>query len=247
MKRMLAAGATAIYQVTRAVRADELGPLHNPEFTMVEWYRVGDSMAAGIQRLDQLAQRTLCRGPAERLSYAAAFQQHVGLNPHRASLTELATAAHDHGLQLDPPWAPEDRDAWLDWLLVSRVQGQLGRQSPLILFDYPASQAALAQVRSTDDGPVAERFELYAGGIELANGYHELTDAEQLVQRTRSANEARRARGKRPLPEWNRLIEAMRHGLPPSTGVALGFDRLVLVALGLTELEQVMAFPLDRA
>jgi lysyl-tRNA synthetase class 2 len=246
MKRLLSAGATAIYQVTRAFRGAERGPLHNPEFTMVEWYRVGDDMNAGMQLLDDLIQTALGRGPAERLSYADAFRRAVGVDPGLCSIAELAGAAHQQGLQAQAPWHPDDRDAWLDWLLVTCVEPTLGRQRPTMLYDYPASQAALAVVRP-EAVPVAERFELYVDGIELANGYHELTDADLLADRTRRANQARAADGKYALPETSRLLDAMHHGLPASTGVALGFDRLLLVALGATDLSQVMAFPIDRA
>ena len=246
MKRLLSAGATAIYQVTRAFRGAERGPLHNPEFTMVEWYRVGDDLCAGMQLLDDLTQTALGRGPAERLSYAEAFRRAVGVDPGQCSIAELADAAHHHGLQAQAPWQPDDRDAWLDWLLVTCVEPTLGRQRPTILYDYPASQAALAVVRP-DAVPVAERFELYVDGIELANGYHELTDPAVLDDRTRRANQARAADGKYTLPQTSRLLDAMHHGLPASTGVALGFDRLVMVALGATDLSQVMAFPIDRA
>ncbi|MHB0956593.1 MAG: EF-P lysine aminoacylase EpmA [Pirellulaceae bacterium] len=246
MKRLLSAGATAIYQVTRAFRGAERGPLHNPEFTMLEWYRVGDDMHAGMQLLDELTQALLDRGPAERLSYADAFLRALNIHPGRSSVAELADAAHQHGLQADASWPAEDRDAWLDWLLVTCVEPTLGRQRPTILYDYPASQAALAVVRP-DAVPVAERFELYVDGIELANGYHELTDPIILENRTRRANQTRVAEGKYPLPETSRLLDAMRHGLPAATGVALGFDRLVMVAVGATNLAQVMAFPLERA
>ena len=189
MKRLLASGATAIYQITRAFRGAERGPLHNPEFTMVEWYRVGDDMQQGMQLLDELAQATLGRGAAERLSYAAAFRRAIGLDPLQMHRRGVGRRARRHGLQADVPWDPADRDAWLDWLLVTCVEPTLGRGRPTILYDYPASQAALAVVRP-DTTPVAERFELYVDGIELANGYHELTDAAVLRERTRVANQA---------------------------------------------------------
>ncbi len=242
MKRLLAAGATAIYQVTRAFRGGESGALHNPEFTILEWYRVGDDLQAGMQLLDQLSQYTLQRGPAERLTYAEAFARYTGIDPHHCPLDQLSAAARR--LQVPPPSHPDamDRDAWLDLLLVACVQSNLGFQQPTILYDYPASQAALAKIR---DGAtaVAERFELYVDGIELANGYHELTEAAVLEQRAAAANRARKADGKYTLPESNRLLAAMRHGLPPSTGVALGFDRLIMVATGSKTLSDVMAFP----
>ncbi|MCC7083466.1 MAG: EF-P lysine aminoacylase GenX [Pirellulales bacterium] len=245
MKRLLAAGATEIYQVTRAFRGGEIGPLHNPEFTMVEWYRVGDDMSAGMKLLSDLCESLLHCGPAERLSYATAFERHVGVNPHLATTNELAAAAER--LRADvPSGLNDDRDGWLNALLATCVEPHLGRRQPTILFGYPASQAALAIVRN-DNPPVAERFELYVSGIELANGYHELLDATELRRRNAANNAARIAEEKPPLPEYSRLLAAMEAGLPPCCGVALGFDRLVMLAAGAATISEVMAFPIDRA
>ena len=244
MKRLLAAGAGAIYQITRAFRNAEIGPLHNPEFTMVEWYRVGDGMTEGMLLLSDLCESLLGHGPAERVSYADAFQRSIGIDPHRATPSELQAAAQRHGISA--PSSLDDRDSWLDLLFVDRIQGTLGYSRPTILFDYPASQAVLAQVRDGDP-PVAERFELIVDGMELANGYHELLDAAVLRERISAANAQRAADGKPPLPSENRLLAAMEAGLPPCTGVALGFDRLVMIAAGAKSLAEVIAFPIDRA
>jgi elongation factor P--(R)-beta-lysine ligase len=245
MKRLLAAGATAIFQVTRAFRSGEIGRLHNPEFTMVEWYRAGDDMAAGMALLSDLCETLLDRGPAERLSYAAAFERHVGLNPHLADIESLGAAAKKLKVNV-PDGIGGDRDGWLNLLLAECVEPHLGQAAPTILFDYPASQAALAVIRS-ENPPVAERFELYVRGIELANGYHELLDAEELRWRSASNNAARVAEGKPSLPEESRLLAAMEAGLPACSGVALGFDRLVMIAAGATSIAEVIAFPIDRA
>jgi elongation factor P--(R)-beta-lysine ligase len=248
MKRLLASGAESIYQITRAFRRDEQGPLHNGEFTMVEWYRAGDSMAEGMQLLSDLGQELLARGPAELISYAEAFRRHLGVDPHAASSERLIATARDLGLNPPESLLPDDRDGWLDLLLVERVQPHLGVTRPAIVFDYPATQSALAQVRVEDGSPpVAERFELYVSGIELANGYHELTDPDVLRRRNAAANAQRISDGKPPLPEESRLLAAMEAGLPPSTGVALGFDRVVMLAAGATRLDEVIAFPMDRA
>jgi len=245
MKRLLAAGGTAIYQVTRAFRNGEIGPLHNPEFTIVEWYRAGDNMQAGMTLLSDLCQRLLRRGPADALRYADAFGRHAGLDPHCASAADLREAASRLGLAA-PATLGEDRDGWLDLLLAERVQPHLGKPRPTILFDYPASQAALAKVRDGDP-PVAERFELFVDGVELANGYHELLDPAVLRRRIAEANAVRQADGKPPLPTESRLLAAMEAGLPPATGVALGWDRLVMLAVGARSLSEVIAFPIDRA
>ena len=246
MKRLLASGYEAIYQVTRSFRNGEQGDLHNPEFTIAEWYRVGDSFAECMSFASELCESLLGRGPAERVSYAEAFGRYVGLDPHAAETAELISKAQQESLSAPASLSTEDRDGWLDFLLVELVQEQLGRERPTLLYRYPASQAALAQV-TADSPPVAERFELYIDGIELANGYHELLDAEELSRRNRHANAARLADGKPPLPEESRLLAAMRSGLPDSCGVALGFDRLVMVAAGAKTLAEVIAFPIARA
>jgi lysyl-tRNA synthetase class 2 len=161
-------------------------------------------------------------------------------------VADLVSAACAAGVVAPASLGLDDRDGWLDLLLVELVRPHLGRQRPAILYDYPASQAALAQVRN-EQPPVAERFELYASGIELANGYHELLDPGVLRRRNAETNALRAAEGKPRLPEESRLLSAMQSGLPPSTGVALGFDRLVMLAAGASRLDEVMTFPIDRA
>jgi len=245
MKRLLAAGYPSMYQITRAFRGGETGRLHNPEFTMVEWYGVGDDMQQGMSLLSDLGEELLERGAAERLSYREAFQQWVGIDPHRTDGPQLVEIANRWGIAAPDSMTPDDRDGWLDLLLVERIEPQLGLRRPAILYDYPASQAALARVRP-EDPPVAERFELYFRGVELANGYHELSDAEELRRRNRRINELRRADGKEALPEAGRLLAAMQSGLPCCTGVALGFDRLVMLACEAQEIAEVIAFPVDR-
>ena len=245
MKRLLVAGATAIYQVARVFRGGERGGWHNPEFTMVEWYRVGDGMQEGMQLLSDLAAHVSGWEAAERISYRQAFLTWTGLDPLLAPICELEQTARQRGIAAPAGWS-DDRDAWLDLLLTECVQPHLGRTRPAILYDYPASQAALARVRD-ETPPVAERFELFAHGVELANGYHELTDADVLRQRNAAANRKRLADGKYPLPEDSRLLAAMHRGLPPCTGVALGFDRLVMLAAKASEISQVIAFPIERA
>jgi len=246
MKRLMAAGGEAIYQVTRAFRKEELGSLHNPEFTMVEWYRRDDSMIDGMRLLSDLCEALLHLGPADSVTYRSAFEQFAGVDPHTASLDELAKVACARDLAVPESLDRQDRDAWLDFLLVFLVEPNLGNSSPVILHDFPASQAALAAIREGDP-PLAERFELYVRGIELANGFHELADPEVLRERNRANNAARVADGKPSLPEESRLLTAMEHGLPDCTGVALGFDRVVMLAAGAKTLAEVMAFPFDRA
>ena len=185
-------------------------------------------------------------GPAERISYGEAFERYVGVDPHSADGEALATTARTCGIEPPASLAMDDRDGWLDLLMVERVRPHLGHQRPVLLYDYPAGQAALARVRPGHPS-VAERFELYVAGIELANGYHELLDPAELRARSARVNAQRTADGKPALSEENRLLAAMEAGLPPAVGVALGFDRLVMLAAGAKSVAEVVAFPFDRA
>lgn len=248
MKRMLAAGAGRIYQVARVFRQDEVGPLHNPEFTLVEWYQPGDGLDAGMQMTSDLCDAILHRGPAERITYAEAFHRYVGVDPHASDGRQLAEVARKLGVAAPDSLSTDDRDGWLDLLLTDRVQPHLGVGRPAFLCDYPASQAALARTRQEIGKPsVAERFELYVDGVELANGYDELLDPGELRTRNAEVNAQRVADGKTALPEESRLLAAMEAGFPASVGVALGFDRLVMLALGAKTIAEVVAFPFDRA
>jgi lysyl-tRNA synthetase class 2 len=250
MKRLLAEGAAAIFQVTHSFRAGERGKLHNPEFTMVEWYRVGDDMRAGTDLVDELMQELLGTPPAERTSYGEAFRRHASVCPFSATVDELMVVAQQQtggSLSLDPSHpALRDRDELLNVILSARVEPQLGRERPEIIYHYPASQAALAQTTCTDGGEaVAERFELYYRGVELANGYHELADASEQRQRFEAVNVARVADGRPALPLPESLLTTLAHGLPDCTGVALGFDRLAMLAMGVTSINDVLALPAD--
>jgi len=242
MKRLLAEGGEAIFQVTKSFRQGERGRLHCPEFTIVEWYRSGDDMARGIDLLDELAQAMLAAPPARRTAYADAFCEHVGLDPHTATIDELAAATAKLEVAAPPDMERTNRDEWLNLLLVMRVEPHLGRDRPEILYHYPAAQAALATVVPTPHGyDVAERFEFYWRGIELANGYHELTDSLELRRRFESVIAARVADGRAALPMPERWLADIAGRLPDSTGVALGFDRLVMLATGAESIDEVLA------
>jgi len=241
MKRLLAAGATAIYQITRSFREGERGRHHRPEFTLVEWYRAGDDMRAGMELLDALMQSLLDTPPATHTSYREAFIRHLGLCPHTATCRELASRAGEVGIPPVEGMDRADRNQWLNLMLDTRIQPTLGQRGPEILYHYPADQGALAKLDTDPDGlPVAERFELFLRGVELANGYHELTDAAQLRQRLKRVNAARQAEGREALPMPERLLAAMASGLPPSAGVALGFDRLLMLAMGAESIDAVV-------
>jgi elongation factor P--(R)-beta-lysine ligase len=250
MKRLLASGGPSIYQITRAFRQGERGPRHNPEFTIVEWYELGADYDAGMRLLGELCETLLGRGQAERLTYGDAFRNKIGIDPHTATPPSLAEAAGrlcpNAAAAFAASSTPVDRDAWLDLLLTELIEPTLGTPRPTILCDYPPSQAALAQVR-TSSPPVAERYELYVDGLELANGYHELLDPEALAARNVESNRLRATDGKPTLPAESRLLAAMRHGLPPCAGCALGFDRVVMLAAGKRTIEEVIPFPIERA
>ena len=250
MKRLLAAGSGCIYQIARVFRDGEAGRLHNPEFTLLEWYRVGFDHHRLMDEVTELATELLGGRVSlvepERLSYRAAFQRYLALDPHRATVAELAVCAERFGVSIPPGMPADETDPWLDLLLTHRIEPRLGAGRLTFLYDYPASQAALARLRPGDP-PVGERFELYLDGIELANGFHELGDAGEQRRRFEAENAARRARG---LPEMlvdEHLLAALAAGLPDCAGVALGFDRLAMLAAGKQSLAEVLAFPFDRA
>ena len=244
MKRLVAAKMQAIFQITRSFRSEEHGPLHNPEFTIVEWYRNGDDLQAGMQLLDELCQATLATPAAKRTSYASAFENHANICPHSSTAEQLALRAKELELPVPDAIRLDDRDEWLNVLLALQVEPQLGRKGPELLYDYPASQAALAKIVTRKDGKcVAERFELYYLGVELANGYHELTDALELRDRLKEVNGQRETDGRKPLPMPESLLAAMEAGLPDCAGCALGFDRLAMLACGGKSIDEVMAFP----
>ena len=243
---MAAGGIDAVYEISRVFRQDEQGPLHNPEFTMVEWYRLGDSMAEGMQLTSDLAEALLGCDPADKLSYREAFERHAGVDPFAAIQRPWLRPSPGAGIEPPASLSPADHDGWLDLLLVECVQPHLARERPALLYDFPASQAALSRIRPGNP-PVAERFELYVAGVELANGYNELLDPEELLRRGCETNRLRQAEGKPPLPEESRLLSAMQSGLPPAVGAALGFDRLAMFAAGVKTVAEVIAFPFDRA
>ncbi|MEQ8212038.1 MAG: EF-P lysine aminoacylase EpmA [Lacipirellulaceae bacterium] len=245
MKRLLCEEFESIYQVTRSFRGHESGRLHSPEFTIVEWYRVGEAMNEGIGLLDQFLQTVAGTAPAKRTSYQEAFQKELNLDPHTASCDELADKASEKRLAVPDDLKRDDRDEWLNLLLSFCIEPTLGNEVPEILYDYPQSQAALAKVKLLEDEtPVARRFELYWRGVELANGYDELTDAVELRERLLLINGQRESEGRPALPLPESLFEVMSEpGLPPCSGCALGFDRLAMLVCGCDSIGEVRSFP----
>jgi elongation factor P--(R)-beta-lysine ligase len=246
MKRLLAAGSGDIYQICKVFRDAERGRWHNPEFTLIEWYRLGFDDAALMTEVEALigcllAPRQLAA--AERLSYSAALERHAGVDAHAASEGELTEAARRHGVVCHDEL---DRDAKLDLLMGLVVGPRLGLERPCFICDYPASQAALARLKPGLPS-VAARFELYLNGVELANGFHELVNAAEQRARFDHDLALRRARGQVQPPLDERLLAALAAGVPECAGVALGFDRLVAIALGAPRLADAMAFTVDNA
>jgi len=251
MKRLLAAGFGAIFQIARVFRVEEQGRYHNTEFSMLEWYRPGFSMHALIDEVEALVE-TLAglSGRFERLSYREAFLRHAGLDPFSADVAKLRAAAIGFGLIQSVDFTDEvEPDFWLDLLMSLRVSPRLGQQNPSFLYDFPASQAALSRIRPAQgsEPAVAERFELFWRGIELANGFHELTDADEQRARFVADQNWRRTQGKVVPPYDAHLIDALAAGLPDCSGVALGLDRLLMLKLGLPELAATLAFDRRRA
>lgn len=248
MKRLLAAGAGDIYQICHVARGFEQSRIHNCEFTLVEWYRLGFDLGQLMQEVDDLV-RLLCAGhpalaqPSRRIPYREAFAAHTGVDPLDASLEELSALAAPLGFR---PSAPAARDELLDLLMGALIGPTLGHQAPLFIHGYPASQAALARLDPADPR-TAQRFELYLGGVELANGFHELAAPHE--QRARFAADLRE-RERRALPIHapdERLLAALEAGLPDCSGVALGFDRVAMLAAAATHIDEVLAFPTPRA
>jgi lysyl-tRNA synthetase class 2 len=247
MKRLLAAGGGDIYQICKVFRDAERGRWHNPEFTMIEWYRLGFDDAALMSEVEALIGELLAPvraiGPAERLSYSEALLRHAGVDAFDSTEDELLDAARRHGIHCD---AALDRDAKLDLLMGLIVGPRLGRDQPCFVCDYPASQAALARLKPGLPR-VAARFELYLDGLELANGFHELAQAEEQRARFTRDLALRGARRQVQPPLDENFLAAMTSGLPDCAGVALGFDRLVALALGADKLADSMAFSIENA
>ncbi|AMN47501.1 lysyl-tRNA synthetase, class II [Steroidobacter denitrificans] len=246
MKRLLAAGCGDIWQACKVYRDGESGRWHNPEFTLIEWYRLGMDHHALMSDVERLLAAMLpparALDRAERLSYQDAMQLHAGIDALQDPAPVLIARLDTAGIDV-PDGLHRDRDACLDLIMATLVGPRLGLERLCFVYDYPASQAALARLR----GPVASRFEAYWDGIELANGFHEL--AAPAEQRARIENDARERarRGLPPMPADERFLAALEHGLPECSGVALGFDRLVMCASGARHIDEVLAFPFARA
>jgi len=246
LKRLLAAGSGDVFELGRVFRGGESGRSHNPEFTMLEWYRTGfsyhrlmDEVAALVR---QCGRGKFDRWPQHTLTYRQLFLRYANLDPFDANERELSERAKLHGindLELN-------RRQWLDLLISVVIQPALPEACLTFVHDFPATQAALARVRQ-DNPPVAERFELYLGRTELANGYQELTDAIEQTRRFDTDNAERERRGQAACQIDRHLLQALEHGLPDCAGVALGVDRLLMAIVDAASISEVTAFPHSRA
>ena len=252
LKRLLAAGLGDCYELGRVFRDGEAGGRHNPEFTMLEWYRLAMDhvqLAAETADLVRMALALVGReASVGSVTYRDLYLRELGIDPMTAPDDALRGALGD--VVIDPRGLV--RDDWLDLLMTHRIQPGLSPDAILVVRDYPASQCALARIRGPDhatagDLPVAERFELYLGPLELANGYHELADAGEQRSRFERDLMVRQGRGLQPPAIDERLLAALAHGLPGCAGVALGVDRLLMAMLGTDAIADVLAFDFARA
>ena len=248
MKRLLAAGSGSIYQIAKVFRQGESGRNHNPEFTLLEWYRVGWGYQELMNEVAELVTTVMGEGrlkhSPEWLSYCDAFGQYLSIDPLIASVGELAQCAEEQGIDL---YAGEmGRNEWLDLLFAEKIQPHLGQGRITFIYDYPAEQASLARLKHSNPN-LAERFELFIEGMELGNGFGELTDAKEQRQRFKHDLDVREERGvvKPPLDEH--FLAALEAGMPDSSGVAIGIERLLMVALAANSIDEVISFPMERS
>lgn len=246
MKRLLASGLGDIYELGHVFRAGEKGQHHNPEFTMLEWYRLGmdylDLADEVVSLLRFCAHGAFDSWPASRVTFRDLFLEQTGLDPFHCSETELANCAAERGLRA----GPLEQLEWIDLIMAEIIQPALPGESFTIVHDFLPEQAALARIRAGDPA-FAERFEVYLGQSELANGYQELTDADEQLKRFERESRLRDLRGEKATPVDMNLIAALRHGMPECSGVALGVDRLLMSITKLERIDAVLAFSADRA
>lgn len=247
MKRLLAAGVGDIFEISKVFRVGEMGRYHNPEFSLLEWYRVGWDHWQLIAEVDELLHEVLSGytslETSRQISYREAFRQTAGLDPFDCTDGLLSRRAADFGIDIQ---SALERDEWLDLLMSQIVASEFPKDRLTYLYDYPASQSALAKIR-LDNPPVAERFEVFWGPLELANGYHELTQADQQRKRFMAERRHRNQHGLADTPIDTLLLDALEHGMPDCAGVALGLDRLLMMATGAKHIQEVIAFPWARA
>ena len=242
MKRLLAAGSGAIFQISKVFRDGEAGRWHNPEFSLLEWYRPGFNQNDLITEIDELLQIILKCQPASRLTYCEVFTKYTSLHPLNTITLALQDYANQLGLQNS---YSSTRDTCLQFIFSHKVEPQLGQVCPTVITDFPATQAALARKRA-DNPELAERFEIYIRGIELANGFYELTDPKEQRQRFERDLSIRQALNMPNHPLDEHFLAALEAGLPDCAGVAVGLDRLLMLIANVSHINAVLAFPINN-
>ncbi|OGT27335.1 MAG: EF-P lysine aminoacylase GenX [Gammaproteobacteria bacterium RIFCSPHIGHO2_01_FULL_42_8] len=239
MKRLLADGSGSIFQITKAFRKEESGSKHHPEFSMLEWYRIGFDHHDLMNELDVLLQLILKTKPAQKISYRDLFLKNIDVDPFAVSHVTLKKIIVAKNIRVD--CSDADFDFLLNILLTHCIEPTLGFEAPIFVYDFPVTQAALAKIRQ-EDPPVAERFELYIRGMEIANGFHELCDAKEQEKRFQE-NQRLRKNKNQFIPEIDHhFIDALKKGLPDCAGVAMGLDRLLLLQLKAVDIREVIVF-----
>ncbi|RQW82779.1 MAG: EF-P lysine aminoacylase GenX [Methylococcus sp.] len=250
MKRLLAAGAGSIFQICKAFRNEESGRFHNPEFSLLEWYRTGFTLDQLVDEVEDLIARLAASHIAlvspERFSYAEICLKYLGLDPLTADIRTFDRCAQNLGLPEAAKLCGDDRSVWLDLLFSRFVQPRLGVDRLTTIFRYPAFMPSLARV-CTEDSRVVERAEIFLAGQELGNGFYELADANEQQIRFQNDLKARSRQGLPAVELDQRLLGALRAGLPDCAGIAIGLDRLLMVLMGKEHIDEVLAFPVTRA
>ena len=243
IKRLLASGSGDIYSLGKAFRNEECGARHNPEFTMLEWYRLNFDEQQLIDEVLALIQQACGPMDIHKFSYRELFEEKLGINPHSSSARDLEQLAKRH-IELD--WRDDDRDVWLDLLMTHLIEPQLP-QGLCTIYDYPHSQAALARTGNTPQGDhIAHRFEVYLNGVELANGYWELSDVEEQAQRFEQDLLKRTKLSSPANPVDQKFLAALQSGLPDCAGVALGIDRLLMAIIQCDHIDRALPFSFQR-
>lgn len=247
MKRLLCHSSGAIFQITKVFRNDELGKQHNPEFTMLEWYKPQFDHHDLMNEIDEFLQTIMHTPKAQKISYKEIFLKILDINPLDATVEQLEKIAKKN-IELTISETPHNRDFWLYLLMSHIIEPNLPHDIPTFIYDFPSSQAALARIgKNTQGETIAERFEVYLGGMELANGFHELSDAKEQEKRFQYEQQLRKQNNLPDVPYDQHLIAALKQGLPNCAGVALGIDRLMMIALKKKSIEEVISFSIENA
>lgn len=247
MKRLLCEGVGSIFQICKSFRKNDFGRYHNAEFTIIEWYRVGWDHWQLMNEIELLLDDLLDCGNADRISYQSMFQHYLCLDPFSMEHEDLIQVCQNQNITLpdylNDPASPKDE--WLNFLMGALIESQLGKDKPVFVFDYPSSQASLARI-CPENPMVSQRFELFFKGLEIGNGFFELNNPKEQRRRFNEENQKRIQMNKKPLPIDHRFLSALEEGLPDCAGVALGFDRIMMLALGITHMDQMISFSWKR-